>query len=313
MDKDVAEEVQEALLGLQAHAEAYERLLAGETWVQTRCDTTPEIAKIAYEARISGKVAGYRPGRSYFNVRSMQEAAGFMFRDEGGNFRCSHTDKLYETITCPPDHYKLPEDEYNHKCAEMGLECKEGYFCYCKPCVKAFEVDVFDWTEDKKLMPNQTKHQGCPKMSVCGTVMQTKTIVFRAVDNVKRSDATLEVKMHLASSTEFLPVTRIGDYEYQVTWSENSVGIGIMEIFINGIQIPQSPIRVRVEPRNCELDFPGQRRSSDDDGRCQCKDGTMDIRGRCIESTIIAIVISVTAACLVAVMGVCYLRYRNHK
>jgi len=86
-----------------------------------------------------------------------------------------------------------------------------------------------------------------------------------------------------------------------------------MEVFIDGVQIPESPIRVQVEDRNCELDFPGERRSNDANGFCECHEGTMDISGKCVESTVIAVVISVAAVLVVAGLGLCYLRYKNHK
>ena len=53
--------------------------------------------------------------------------------------------------------------------------------------------------------------EGCSKMSLCGSVEQAKTIRFRLVDNKKRENAKVEVKMHLAKITNDLPVTRIDE------------------------------------------------------------------------------------------------------
>ena len=86
-----------------------------------------------------------------------------------------------------------------------------------------------------------------------------------------------------------------------------------MEIYINDEQIPQSPIRVQVDNRQCDLDYPGQKRNNDDDGNCVCDDGTMNIYGKCVESTVMAIVISMAAVCFVTIIGAYYIRYRNHK
>ena len=89
--------------------------------------------------------------------------------------------------------------------------------------------------------------------------------------------------------------------------------MGTVEIFINGEQIPQSPVRVQIVNRSCDDDYPGQRRTSTSDGGCECDEGRMEISGRCVESTVMAVVISITAVLLVALMGICYLRYRNNK
>jgi len=310
--KDVAEEVQEALIALQSHAQAHEQVQAGGPWDPSRCDTTPDLAKLAWEASTNGNMAGFRTARSYFEVRTMHEAAGFMLQDEKDNWRCTRADTLYDSIKCPEEHYKLPIEEYEEKCASMGLVCKEGYDCYCRPCVKAFEVDVYELTPEMSEMHN-TKHKGCEKMSLCGSVEQTKIITFHAVDNKKRENVDVEVKMHLATTTSNLMAVPIGDYTYEIQWTETNIGVGIMEIFIDGVQIPESPIRVQVEDRNCELDFPGQRRSNNAGGDCECHEGTMDISGRCVESTIIAVVISVAAVLVVAGLGVCWLRWKNHK
>ena len=67
--KDVAEEVQEALFALQTHAEAHDRVHAGQGWDPRRCDTTTGLAELASDAAQVGKLAGFRSSRSYFEVR----------------------------------------------------------------------------------------------------------------------------------------------------------------------------------------------------------------------------------------------------
>ena len=197
----------------------------------------------------------------------MHEAAGFILKDEEGDWKCTRADTLYDSIECPPEHYKLPIDEYGESCSKKGLVCHEGYDCYCKPCIKAFEVDVYEWTKELADSIDISHREGCSKMSLCGVVHQTKTITFRAVDNKKRVGAVGEVKSHLAKETMNLPVTQVGDYTYEFSWSENSKGVAIFQIYVDGEQILQSPIRVQVDDRDCEIDFPGQRRSNDDDGQ----------------------------------------------
>lgn len=68
-----------------------------------------------------------------------------------------------------------------------------------------------------------------------------------------------------------------------------------------------------MESRDCDADFPGERRSSATNGACDCRDGTMDVRGKCVESTIVAIVISGLALVFITVIGIFILRYKNYK
>ena len=90
VSRDVAREVQEALLALRDHATA---LTVNES---LRCDTTPEIAKLAANAAESGSYAGFRTPRSYGRVRTKQEAAGLLRDIESGNPHCIRGDTLYQ-------------------------------------------------------------------------------------------------------------------------------------------------------------------------------------------------------------------------
>lgn len=57
VNRDVSEEVQDALLALRDHATSLKMGL------NIRCDTTPELAKLAQEAASSGLYAGFRTAR----------------------------------------------------------------------------------------------------------------------------------------------------------------------------------------------------------------------------------------------------------
>jgi len=41
----------------------------------------------------------------------------------------------------------MSEFKLSKSCELAGLPCEEGFECCCKPCVKAFEVDVFEKTD----------------------------------------------------------------------------------------------------------------------------------------------------------------------
>jgi hypothetical protein len=49
-----------------------------------RCDTTRELADLAYRAGIAGRHNGFRPARSHFELRTMQQTAGFLTQKENG-------------------------------------------------------------------------------------------------------------------------------------------------------------------------------------------------------------------------------------
>ena len=86
----------------------------------------------------------------------------------------------------------------------QGLPCKKGRDCFCKPCVKAFEVDVYTYEEgaedfhlDGTFQNELSIHRGCSKMSLCGTVQQTRKITFRAYDNLKRENPAVRIRVHV--------------------------------------------------------------------------------------------------------------------
>jgi ABC-type phosphate/phosphonate transport system substrate-binding protein len=104
MDPIVAEEVQNALHNLGAHKKVgdaiYDCIHRNETssaekevcytappayFVEdARCDTTREIAEIARRAGVAGRHSGFRPPKSHFHLRTMQEAAGFLQKNDLG-------------------------------------------------------------------------------------------------------------------------------------------------------------------------------------------------------------------------------------
>ena len=48
------------------------------------CETTRDLAELAYIAGVAGSHNGFRSPRSYFSLRTMQEAAGFMMENGKG-------------------------------------------------------------------------------------------------------------------------------------------------------------------------------------------------------------------------------------
>lgn len=66
-----------------------------------RCDTSLEIATLAYKAEIAGFHSGFRSPRSYHYVRTMQQEAGFVIQDEEtGTFQGRRESARQSVCTC---------------------------------------------------------------------------------------------------------------------------------------------------------------------------------------------------------------------
>jgi hypothetical protein len=149
-------------------------------------------------------------------------------------------------------------------CEKAGLPCPAGYECYCRPCVRAFEVEVYEKSQEETKIHTAGNHEiGCEKMSLCGSVEQTRTITFRMSDNLEREDPEVSAIIHMNEESRVLEVSKVPNAtaRYEISFSQDTVGVGILEIFFDGQQIPESPFRVQVVDRNCEIDFPGKGRS----------------------------------------------------
>jgi len=141
----IAIEVQEALIAMQVHAETGRQISTGAAYAPMRCDTTEDLAIFALEASGEGNIAAFRNPKSYFGVRTMQEAAGFLKKDEDGNWKCTRhvLGELFASIDCPEGHFRVDADEFKDQCAKAGLPCKEGYDCFCRPCIKGTSLSKY--------------------------------------------------------------------------------------------------------------------------------------------------------------------------
>jgi hypothetical protein len=98
-------------------------------------------------------------------------------------------------------------------------------------------------------------------MSQCGKAEQTKEIRFGAFDNRKRDNATVRVVMLFGDEEWDLPIKQVEPYLYEFGFSHSERGVAILQFYVDGVQIPESPIRVKVAARDCDTDFPAQSRS----------------------------------------------------
>ena len=240
-----------------------------------RCDVNIPLALLANKAKIEGKYTGWRTTLSYMELRNMQEETGFIQKNEtSGKMQCIRSSGIYNAITCPPGHFKKSEEDVLNGCTEMNLQCSEGFQCVCKPCVKAFDVDVSPIDFDK----------GCAKMSNCGSMQQTKAIEFRAIDNKKRDGSTMHITIHEGQISRTIEAAKslTVPYEYNFQVRGNKVGILILEILVDDEQIPESPLRVEVKTRDCAGDLNDAQRTADQEGNCVCLASAVEIGGTCV-------------------------------
>jgi hypothetical protein len=230
-----------------------------------------------------------------------------------GNWQCERASTLYGGIRCPEGHYKVSEEDFEKDCENAGTPCPDGYTCYCKPCIKAFEVTLFPWKNDTEGASKFNRDTGCEKMGLCGEAEQRKETLFRVFDNRQRDNATVTALMLFGEEEWDLPITQVEPFLYEFGFSHNKRGVAILAVFFDGVQIPESPVRVEVAARDCETDFPGKGKipvsTSRDSrplchgslvlimspmfllfqnavGRCECSAGSVEIRDACVSTDI---------------------------
>ncbi|MEM7325634.1 MAG: hypothetical protein AAF531_21285, partial [Actinomycetota bacterium] len=97
-----------------------------------RCDTTPELALLAYDAKVKGKYSSFRSTLSYMELRNMQEDTGFIGKNPvTGAMQCARSKTIYDAIVCPPGHIKRKKTDVENGCQMAGLPCKTGFTCLC--------------------------------------------------------------------------------------------------------------------------------------------------------------------------------------
>ncbi|CAJ1970001.1 unnamed protein product [Cylindrotheca closterium] len=300
VDALVAEEVANAMIAMKYHGSIGEKIqecideartdqqaaLCRSTPLvnldtHTRCDTTQEMAALAYEAEIAGFHSGFRSPRSYFYIRTMQQEAGFVIQNEkNAKWHCERNGELFDGIVCPENHYKVSREVFETQCEQAGAPCPEGHSCYCSPCIQAYEVNVYPYSGEQASEKTGTD-LGCGKMSLCGIVEKDKDLTYHVYDNLEREDAVVTAMAFLGAITRELPVTQIGPFLYEFQLTKSEPGLAILEVYVDGITIPESPMQVQVISSDCEATYPGEFRIPDANGDCICPVGTLLIAGKC--------------------------------
>eukprot|EP00980_Cylindrotheca_fusiformis_P023386 scaffold10429_cov126-Cylindrotheca_fusiformis.AAC.17 len=278
-----------------------------------RCDTTRELAELTYQAGKVGFFRGFRSPGSHFAVRTMQQDAGFIIQKENGDWYCERADSLYDGIFCPEGYYKVPQSSFANQCDQAGQPCPEGYSCYCKPCIQAFEVSVFPFHNETNRNILYSQDYGCDKMSLCGSTEQREPIVFRAFDNQQRANVTVTALLHIGQESILLDVQTVGEYLSEFTFSRERTGVAILEVLVDDIQIPESPFRVEIVERDCEVEYPGQAMTANLIGVCECSPDTIAIGNECVPTGTFAAILASVGLVLALMLGAVFLTYQRRK
>ncbi len=283
------------------------------------CNSTKELVLLAANARDKSDISSFRTASSYFELRTMQQEAGFLIQDDTSEWHCTRPTNLFEGITCPEGYYKRDETEFLNGCAQVGLSCDDNpeYDCFCKPCVKSYEVDVYHLDIDENDPHLEIFYgyslPGCQKMSVCATIEQGDSITLRIYDNKHREGADVTVEIHAGEGQKMVPVTNIpGTYAYEFTVSDKTVQTQVIDIHVNGVPISQSPIRVMVINADCDAEYGvASNRVADSEGLCVCAGQTYEMGGTCVKSTYFFLIVFTVVFLAVGMLVFFYLGYKK--
>jgi ABC-type phosphate/phosphonate transport system substrate-binding protein len=284
------------------------------------CGASEQLALLAAQGSNKSHIRRFRTASSYFDITKVEQDAGFMLQDDStGGWQCTRPSSLFDGITCPEGHFKRNLFEFQNGCSQVGLSCKDNraYECFCKPCVKAHEVDVYH-IEDGEKDPHLEDYYGeslpgCNKMDICGTIEQGKSITLRIFDNMFRDDPVVNVTIHAGENPRNAPVRHLpGTHAYEFTVTDRFAQIQVIEIMVNGQAIDTSPIRVMVVDFDCNAEYGvNGHRVADAEGRCVCAGHTYPMGVNCIESTSFFLVIFSLVALVMGILVVLYLGYKK--
>lgn len=111
-----------------------------------------------------------------------------------GDWQCPRVTTLYQAVKCPEGHYKVPEGQFDQQCELQGLPCpkEKGYSCYCKPCIKAFEVDLFQFDKEHEGTMDATVvgFGGCDKVRIEFVYLSAK-LKRRSLSHMHSTDVVM--------------------------------------------------------------------------------------------------------------------------
>eukprot|EP00466_Bigelowiella_natans_P006971 jgi/Bigna1/130136/aug1.10_g4844 len=186
----------------------------------------------------------------------MQRSAGFLDRDPN-TFKenCRRTPSVYDDITCGAGFVKRTLEE-SQRCL-LNRSCPQETNCFCGVCRAAPDVEV--------LLSGCFNSSSCEKMQICHTMEQRAQVTFYVHDNLNR-DSNMTYIFHGTPVDGFSKsgILNGSDSDYNFTISTPLVGEFVIELFVSGVQIDNSPFTINVLERSCEQDYKANK-----DGLCQ--------------------------------------------
>jgi len=149
-------------------------------------------------------------------------------------------------------------------------------------------------------------------MSLCGKIRQGDELVYRLADNRLRKWMNLTWKLREGATTREGVGTAVGDTDsfdskYLLNVSSAVVGVHILEIMFDEVQVPASPILLEVESALCV----DPSKIADDKGTCRCnnaKGWTGVAGGMCMQLGVLIAIIVVPVMLALVLLGLLYIK-----
>ena len=149
-------------------------------------------------------------------------------------------------------------------------------------------------------------------MQRCGEFEQTKSQTYRLVDNRKRKDVHFTVGLIEAAvdDKKHVEIFPTKNYTYEFTLTSTERGTSYFEILADDVQISQSPLRVRVNSKDCGGD--DTLLEADNNGQCVCKAGNINF-GRCVTYAVFFPTFIIPLVFIVSVIAFVFIEYKRKK
>mmetsp|Transcript_51963 Transcript_51963/g.108521 ORF Transcript_51963/g.108521 Transcript_51963/m.108521 type:complete len:1378 (-) Transcript_51963:103-4236(-) len=276
------------------------------------------VRAASVKAASDGRYKTWQPSVSYMTLRTMQEQIGYI-RNDNGQMRCIRADDsaVYQAISCPSGHFKKSQAQVFTECSRLGLQCPSpagvNLTCICSPCYKANAVELYPPVRSALIVGSGVRADGnstlevpaCQKMETCFQANQNQPITLALIDNMQRRVINASYRLRTTVPLSGVAVANgSAPGVYTLTFQTAQVGMQLLLIFVDGVEIINSPYLVDIIPRDCEKDYGvSSHRTADAAGFCVCEPVTLEIGGKCVgmETFIPAVVLPTMAALFAAV------------
>mmetsp|Transcript_24363 Transcript_24363/g.54895 ORF Transcript_24363/g.54895 Transcript_24363/m.54895 type:complete len:1195 (-) Transcript_24363:108-3692(-) len=235
----------------------------------------------------AANIKGWIPTLSYMELRNMQEKLDFISKNPTtGQMECIRGTAMYDSITCPSGYFKQTEAEVAAGCAKLKLACPTDSSCTCKPCTKAFDVDVFQVNDTSAVSTSSDQtYLGCAKMTTCAVSQQRSKFKFSIIDNKKRDNMRFTYALHLTNNLVKGVANKTStSYSYVIEEQINEKGQWLIEVFANDVQISESPLFIQIASRDCAAVYGSNSlRVATDAGDCVCNSRSFKSGSRCVD------------------------------